>query len=210
MPTSEQILSGLHTIANQWQFLAMLWHIYFAVIAIGLLIGLRPSKRIGGILLALPLLSVSTLAWTSANPFNGIIFAVVGVALLGVALRLPDEPMSIAPGWAVGAGVLMFLFGWIYPHFLDTSAFLPYFYAAPTGLVPCPTLSIVIGLSLMVGGLDSRIWALLLGISGLFYGLFGVLRLGVTIDLVLFLGALLTLLVIFVPHKLNQKHALAH
>lgn len=76
--------------------------------------------------------------------------------------------------------------------------------------MPCPTLSIVIGLSLVVGGLDSRAWTLLLGISGLFYGLFGVLRLGVTIDLVLFLGALLAVLVIFVPHKLSQEHALAH
>lgn len=210
MPTSEQILSGLHTIANQWQFIAIFWHIYFAVIAIGLLRGLRPSKRMGGILLALPLLSVSTLAWASANPFNGIVFAVVGVALIGVALRLPDERIFIAPGWAVGAGVLMFLFGWIYPHFLDTSAFLPYFYAAPTGLVPCPTLSIVIGLSLVVGGFDSRAWSLLLGVIGLFYGIFGALRLGVTIDLVLLLGALLTLLAIFAPHKRDQEHALAH
>lgn len=210
MPTPEQILSGLHAIANQWQFVAMLWHIYFAVIAIGLLSGIRLSKRMGGILLALPLLSVSALAWTAANPFNGIVFAVVGVALLGVALRLPDERIVVAPGWVVGAGVLMFLFGWLYPHFLDTTSFLPYFYAAPTGLVPCPTLSIVIGFSLMVGGLDSRKWALLLGGSGLFYGLFGALRLGVTIDLILLLGALLTLLVIFIPHKIAQKHVLAH
>lgn len=209
MPTPEQILSSLHTIANQWQLIAIFWHIYFAVIAVGLLIGIHPAKRIAGILFALPLLSVSVLAWASANPFNGIVFAVVGVALMGIALRLPDERISIAPGWAVGAGVLMFLFGWIYPHFLDTSAFLPYFYAAPTGLVPCPTLSIVIGLSLVVAGLDSRLWALLLGISGLFYGLFGALRLGVIIDLVLLFGALLTFLVIFAPHKLDQEHALA-
>lgn len=210
MPTPEQILSGLHTITNQWQFIAIFWHIYFAVIAIGLLRGRRPSKRIGGILLALPLLSVSALAWASANPFNGIVFAVAGVALIGVAMRLPNERIFVAPGWVVGAGVLMFLFGWLYPHFLDTSSFLPYFYAAPTGLVPCPTLSIVIGLSLVVGGFDSRAWSLLLGVIGLFYGLFGALRLGVTIDLVLLLGALLTLLVIFVPHKLDQEHALAH
>ena len=52
----------------------------------------------------------------------------------------------------------------------------------PTGLVPCPTLSIVIGLALIVEGLDSRIWtSVLVGATGVFYGIFGAVRLGVTI-----------------------------
>ena len=210
MPTSEQILSSLRDIANQWQLLAVLWHIYFAVLAVGLLVGMRPSKRLGGFLLGLPLLSVSALAWASANPFNGILCALAGIALLAIALRLPADQVHVAPGWVVSAGVLLFLFGWFYPHFLDTSSLVPYFYAAPTGLVPCPTLSIVIGLSLMVGGFDSRAWSLILGATGIFYGIFGALRLGVTMDLVLLLGALLTVLVLFVPRPTVQKHALAH
>jgi hypothetical protein len=210
MPTSEQILSGLHTIANQWQMLAVIWHLYFAVLAIGLVGGVRPSKHLGGILLGLPLLSVSVLAWTASNPFNGTLLAGAGVALIAVALKGPDEPVRIAPPWVVSAGVLLFLFGWVYPHFLDTSSFVPYFYAAPTGLVPCPTLSIVIGLSLVVGGLDSRAWSIILGATGIFYGLFGALRLGVAMDLVLLLGALLAVMVVFVPKSTTQAHALAH
>jgi hypothetical protein len=210
MPTPEQILNGLRTIANQWQLLAVVWHVYFAVLAVGLVLGVRPSKRLVGILLGLPLLSVSALAWVSANPFNGTLFALAGVTLIAIALRLPAERLRIAPTWVVSAGVLMFLFGWVYPHFLDTSSFAPYLYAAPTGLIPCPTLSIVLGLSLMVGELNSRAWSLGLAAMGIFYGIFGVLRLGVPIDVVLLLGALLSVLVIFVPKPAVQEHALAH
>ncbi len=210
MPTPEQILNGLHTIANQWQWVAVLWHIYFALIAVGLVGNLRPSKRLGGILLGLPLLSVSVLAWSAANPVNGTLFALAGVALLAIALRFPGERVDIAPFWGMSAGVLLFLFGWLYPHFLDTNSITPYFYAAPTGLVPCPTLSIVIGLSLVLGGFNSRAWSLVLGVTGLFYGLFGALRLGVAIDWVLVVGALLTVLVLWASKAPVRGHALAH
>ena len=210
MPTSEQILHGLETIANQWQGLAVLWHLYFAVLAIGLIIGVRPAKRLAGILLALPLFSVSILAWVAANPVNGALFALAGIALVIIALRLPDERIQIAPVWLMSAGGLMFLFGWLYPHFLETTSFVPYLYAAPTGLIPCPTLSIVIGLSLMLEGLDSRAWSLVLGVTGLFYGLFGALRLGVTIDLLLVIGALLIILIALMPKLTPHTHALAH
>lgn len=210
MPTSEQILSGLTTIANQWQMLAIAWHVYFAFLAGGLLLGIRPSKRIAAMLLAVPLVSVGFLAWLAANPFNGTLFTIASIALLIIAIRLPQEKIQIAPPWLASAGALLFLFGWVYPHFLETASWLPYLYAAPTGLVPCPTLAIVTGLSLMVGGLESRVWSYVLGGMGLFYALFGAIRLGVTIDLILLIGALLTLLVVFLPRATAPKQVLAH
>jgi hypothetical protein len=210
MPAPEQILDGLSTIANQWWLLAAAWHVYFAVLAGGLILGVRPSKRISGVLLSLPLLSVSVLAWMAANPFNGALFALAAVALIIIALRLPDERIQMAPVWAMIAGTAMFVFGWVYPHFLDTWPAAAYLYAAPTGLVPCPTLSIVIGLALMAGALDSRAWAAVLGATGVFYGVFGALRLGVTIDFVLLLGALLVLLFAFAPKTHAPAHKLAH
>jgi hypothetical protein len=45
---------------------------------------------------------------------------------------------------------------------------------------------------------------------GIFYDIFGVLQLGVTIDLVLLLGALLTVLGTFLPKATVQTQALAH
>lgn len=72
-------------------------------------------------------------------------------------------------------------------------------YAAPTGIIPCPTLSIVIGFTLILGGLRSRSWCLVLTTVGLFYGFFGAVRLGVKIDGILLLGALSTAYVAFSP-----------
>ncbi len=210
MPSSDEILNSLSTIANQWQLLAIVWHIYFGVLAAGLVFGLRPSRPTGGVLLALPLLSVSVLAWMSANPFNGTMFAIAAVALIVIALRQPDAQLRIAPTWAVVAGALMYLFGWVYPHFLDTVSFVPYLYDAPVGLVPCPTLSIVIGLGLVVAGLNSRAWSAVLGAMGVFYGVFGAFRLGVTIDVVLLVGALLLLTLAFLPRTSMREPSLAH
>lgn len=198
LPAPEQILYELTTIASQWRMLAIAWHLYFAIIALALLCGVRPSKRIAGTLLALPLLSVSLLALLAAplNPFNSAVFAVATIALLVISSRLPRESVKIAPGWAVLSGTGLFAFGWVYPHFLDSQSWLTYLYSAPTGLVPCPTLSIVIGIVLVLDGLGSIPFILVLVATGLFYGAFGAAYLGVTIDSILLLGAGLLLIIV--------------
>jgi len=71
-----------------------------------------------GLLLTLPFLSVSILAFTIFNPVNGIGFAVVGILLICVSVKMPREKVEIAPWRVLIAGALMFVFGWIYPHFL--------------------------------------------------------------------------------------------
>jgi hypothetical protein len=194
MPTPEQLLSGLREIANQWRPLAMIWHAYFGVIAIALLAGARPPKRLCGLVLGLPLLSVSVMAWMSSNPFNGLIFGLLGLMVVYFSLRLPCERVQMSPMMILLPGIILFLFGWVYPHFLNSPSVLAYAFSAPTGLIPCPTLSIVIGLFLILNGLGSRPLSFILAIAGLFYGIFGVFRLGVTIDLVLGLGALTVLM----------------
>jgi hypothetical protein len=203
MPTVEQILLRLGEIANNWRLLAIFWHAYFAALAIALVLAVRPSKRLAGLLLALPLLSVSAAAWASANPFNGIIYAVIGILFIAFSARLPRQNVQLAPLWILIPGVILFLFGWVYPHFLETSSFLTYLYSAPIGLIPCATLSIVIGLFLILNGLGSQALSLILGLAGLFYGITGVFQLKVMIDWVLLLGAIMILIVVFARKRLQ-------
>lgn len=195
MPTSEQILAGLKVIVNAWWPLAVFWHLYFAAVVITLALLVRPTKRLSGFLISLPILSVSFVAWMSLNPFNGILYALIGILLIYFSIKLPQEKINIAPLWMLIPGIILFIFGWVYPHFLETSSWLELFYKAPTGLIPCPTLLIVIGLLLILNGLNSRAISLLIGIVGLYYGITGVLQLGVLIDLVLLLGAITIVIV---------------
>jgi hypothetical protein len=190
MPTQEQLLCGLGAIANGLRWLAVLWHAYLAVLLVGLVAGIRPSRRLAGILAVLPLLSVGVLAWKGGIPFNGAVFGVVGAALIAISAKWGHSPIRVSAPSAWIPGVAMVLFGWVYPHFVETDSLFGYLHSAPTGLIPCPTLSVVVGLGLLVGGFGSRAWALLLSLTGIFYGFFGALRLGVTLDWVLVVGSL--------------------
>jgi hypothetical protein len=189
MPEPAKILEGLEAIANELWPVAVLWHVLAAAALIAVVGGWRPSRRLIAVLLVLPVASVAIAAWTGANAFNGLTFAVLALALGGIGLRLPRLPPAPAPAWARLAGIGMAAFGLVYPHFTHTSSPVGYLYAAPTGLVPCPTLSLAIGVTLLADGLGSRAFALALAAAGLFYGILGVARLGVTLDLGLVAGA---------------------
>ena len=195
MPSAETILAQLRTIAAEWRSLAILFHVYFGILAAALVAGVRPSRKSAGRLLALPFVSVSAVAWVEGNPFNGAVFAVLWILLLFLAGRLPADRIRLAPPALLVPGVALFLFGWAYPHFLPGEPAWVYLYRAPTGLIPCPTLSIVIGLTLIADGLRSRAFGLTLGLAGLLYGAIGAFRLGVAVDAVLLAGSVLMLAV---------------
>jgi hypothetical protein len=192
MPGPEEILAGLTAIANQATGVAIAWHVGIAVALVALAAGWRPAERTARALIAVPLGSVAALAFAFGNPFNGLMFAAGAIALVALALLCRSKPrVSRAGSFTSVIGVTAIGFGWVYPHFLE-GAPSAYLYAAPVGLVPCPTLAVAVGFALLGGGLGARAWSLTLAGLGLFYGLFGVLRLGVYLDvgLVVCAGAL--------------------
>jgi len=199
MPTPAEILKTLAAIADEQVVLAMIWHALIVVTIIGIVLGWRPTKKAGAAALAIPLLSVSILAWAYRNPFNGLVFSLFALAFVGIGLRRPSETVDPAPGWASVAGAVLIIFGWVYPHFLGAGSWIRYFYEAPVGLIPCPTLSVAIGFALPANGFSSRGYSVTMGILGLFYALFGAFRLGVRIDFVLGLGAVSLLILALTP-----------
>jgi hypothetical protein len=211
MPSSQMILENLTTVANQWQAVAIAWHVLLGVFLVALVSGWRPQKYLAGIMLVLPLVSVSLVAWQSGNPFNGIGFATIALTLLGLAARLPADRITIASPVVASLGATLIGFGWIYPHFIETRSWWQYLYAAPFGLVPCPTLATVIGLVLVVGALGSRASAAVLAAAGICYGAFGMVRLGVTIDVVLVAGSIVLAVVAtrVAGSSPNARHDLA-
>jgi len=182
MPSSETILIGLTAIANDWRALAITWHVLLGAVLVALFAGWRPSPRVIGHMLVAPILSVSLLAWQSGNPFNGIVFTLLALMLVATATRVSNASIQFgSPLWIV-AGAVFITYGWAYPHFLRTDSWTAYLYASPFGLVPCPTLSVVIGLTLVFRAIRSRVWDTSLVVAGLIYAAVGVFRLGVLLD----------------------------
>lgn len=193
MPGAENILDGLTAIARGAISVAVLWHVVFAVVLAALALGWRPSKRLAASISAVPLVSVSVLAALHSNPFNAAVMGVAAIALMTLGVTLPNEVVRGASAPLTTPALLLIAFSWFYPHFLDDRSPLVYLYAAPLGLIPCPTLAALIGLASLARGFDSRAWSTVLASLGLAYATFGSLRLGVAIDTLLAVGALILL-----------------
>jgi hypothetical protein len=190
MPTSEQILAATTAIANDWISVAIAWHVVIAIALAAIALGWRPTHRAATLFIAMLPASVAVFALAYGNPFNGIVFVATTVALVALAVTDTRGRIGDVPRWTFAAGAVMVGFAWVYPHFLSGSS-LQYLYAAPVGLVPCPSLSMAIGLSLLAGGAGRRAWRMTLAAVGLLYGVYGAARLGVVIDVALFAGAAL-------------------
>ncbi len=189
MPDRGHILLALARMANDGFVVAVVWHVLLGAILFDVAGGWRPSRREAGFLLSTPLVSVSFASWIEGESFNARVFGVLAVVLAGVVL-LPGGSERVAPGptWSRFPGAVLVAFGWAYPHFLSGSL-LHYAYAAPFGLVPCPTLAVLVGFGLLSDGLHSHAWSWIVGTAAAFYAVFGLVRLGVWIDLPLLLGA---------------------
>ncbi len=194
MPKTQEIIASLHSLANDYSVIAIIWHILFYFLIAFLIAKWNPSNKLLGVLICLPLLSVAVFAWIAGNPFNGTLFSLMAILIFIFGLRASSEPVTLSTFPYYLIGILMIAFGLIYPHFLNTESLFKYFYASPLGLVPCPTLSLLIGFVLLYNGLGSNSISIAFIVFGLFYSVFGVFKLGVYLDLGLLFGTI-TLLV---------------
>lgn len=206
MTSVEQILSGLQSIVTEYSIVAIIWHAFFYFFLAALVLKWSPSNKASGILLCLPFISVSVFAWLAGNPFNGSLFAIGAILIFIFGLRASDQNIKTSPLIFFLCGIVMVSFGLIYPHFINPDSFLAYFYASPAGLIPCPTLSIVIGLALIFNGFGSKPISLVLITFGLFYGVFGVLKLKVFIDFILVCGTLALLIKYMSSNRVLKAH----
>ena len=150
-------------------------------------------------------------AWVWGNPFNGTVFSALFLFLFALASRLSKDPVHFGTPILAIPGAMLVAFGWAYPHFLETDRWTTYAYAAPLGVLPCPTLSAVIGATLIFRLLGSATWSITLVAAGFVYGAIGVFILAVRLDYVLLGGALVLVgaLRTLPAPKLNSNKATA-
>lgn len=183
MPTPADVLAGLTTVANEWRTVAVAWHVLTAAGVLALATGSwRPRATLVARLLVTPLASVAALAAITGNPFNAGVFALLTVTLSVATTRIAPTPLGLASPAAVIVGAGLMVLGLTYPHFVAADSWTTYLYAAPFGLVPCPTLAMLLGATLVLRNLRAPLWSGVLAGAGLLYGVVGVFRLGVTLD----------------------------
>jgi hypothetical protein len=191
MPSAQDILNVLASASAGLVPLAIAWHALLGLAIILVLVGWRPARKLGALLLLLPFISVILVSFFYNSLFNFVVFIVFAVILAILALAMGPDCTYHPPAWGVFFGWLMLFFAWIYPHFRLSASWVYSLYGTPLGLIPCPTLSMVVGFALLADGFRSRGWTWVLIVLGLFYGLFGTLRLGVWIDVFLLVGTLM-------------------
>jgi hypothetical protein len=190
MPKTEEIISGLQKIVNDYSTIAIIWHIMFYALIAALIFRWLPTNRLFVLLICVPIFSVATLAFLSGNPFNGLLFSILTVLIIIFGLRASIQPVQTSQIIFMFIGIVMIVFGLVYPHFISADSYLKYLYASPVGLIPCPTLSILIGFLLLYNGFGSQPITLTIIVFGLFYGIFGVLKLAVYLDIFLVFGTI--------------------
>jgi hypothetical protein len=175
--------------ARDLAWLAVLWHV--ALLSGAGLLATRQgasSPPAAMLWLTLPSLSVSVAAFDYGLPFNGVAFGVLGLAFATLGIMSKPPPLHLGPTWARVLGAALLVFGWVYPHF-NSGPWARVLYAAPLGVLPCPTLAVLAGAVLFADGLGSRAVCSLLAAWCAFYAAFGMFRLDVVIDLGLVFAA---------------------
>jgi hypothetical protein len=194
MPSAAEVLARLAAAANDLVPIAIFWHVIIAAVILAIGTGIaKPTARavmLGGAAL---LSSVAIVAGTTGNPFNAIVFVVLAVVVTAFAVRARG-PARLGSPVAVSVGAVALTFGGVYPHFVEVRAPLELLYTAPLGVVPCPTLAVVIGAALIGDGLGSRGASVVLATAGLVYAVVGVAWLRVTLDVGLGFAGLALLL----------------
>jgi len=198
MPTAQQICLGLQSVAEDFQWLAIIQHVL--VVSMALLIW-RLGNRVGRLVslyIALTLGLVSFLAFShTQNPFTGIVFALLAlVGLWEVFSPRMDYSLGGTLRIQIIIAVVAGFLGFWYPHFVESKALA--LIASPYGLIPCPTLTVILALFILVYPYTNKLWHWSLTLVALFYAVTGVLTLKVTIDLVLLAVALYSLYALIV------------
>ncbi len=179
------IVQQLQAIASEHEQIAIAWHVAIAILAIAL-VRWEPSTRTAVVLTAMPAASVFLAAAGYRSWFNAISFAVLAIVLLGPR-QLAPRWRTCVPAWSSLLGVALIMFGLWYPHFTDGG--YRSLYASPIGLLPCPSLAVMAGFTLVAGGFGTRAIPAVLAVWTAFYGAFGAFVLGVDLDVGLLIAA---------------------
>lgn len=187
----EKALNYLNMVANNNLSVNLMMHILFILAGIGLVTIKNPLKsQLVNLFLVILSGSVFLHAAIFGNPFIGLLFLIMTLIMVFELIRRKNNFQFTESRLINITAVLLLVFGFVYPHFVNTSL-AEYILYAPVGIVPCPTLITILGFYLLNTNPNKVSYWTITVISTIF-SLIGIIMFKVYIDIVLLLAVSLS------------------
>jgi hypothetical protein len=206
MKTPEAITSMLETISKEVKSYSALVHILFlVVIGLGLLVK-KIRNSLFSLFMAFLSLSATIISVKYLIAPNIIIFGMFFVLIIHAYLtkNLNFDLENITPV-NLFFGILGLVFGFWYLHWVESPIWLNALLYSPLGVVNCPTMVTVCGFLCLSQKPRSAILEVAVALITLYFGFFGIFRLGAYVDVALILCALF--LTVRLSSYLTYEHA---
>jgi hypothetical protein len=191
MKSPEAIINMLEGVSRDVKSYSALVHILFlVVVGLGLLVQ-KIRNTLFSIFIALLSLSATVISIKYAIVPNILVFAMFFGLILYAYLtkNLNFSLKDIAPPDLL-FGILGLVFGFWYLHWVETPIWLNALLYSPLGAVNCPTMVTICGFLCLSQKPRSALLETAVGLTTLYFGFFGIFRLGAYVDVVLIICAL--------------------
>ena len=191
MKTPEAITSMLQNISKEVKSYSAFVHILFlVVIGLGLLVK-KIRNSLFSLFIAFLSLSATIISVKYVIAPNIIIFAMFLVLIIHAYLtkNLNFDLKNIAPVNLV-FGIIGMVFGFWYLHWVQSPVWLNALLYSPLGAVNCPTMVTICGFLCLSQKPRSAILEAPVALTTLYFGFFGIFRLGAYVDVALIICAL--------------------
>jgi HAMP domain-containing protein len=194
MVPAEQITQNLMKVAGQLKNYALFVHaLFLGVVVCGIFLK-SYRNRIFGLFMIFVSLSAAIVGIKHMILPNIIIFLLFAI-LISHALYTHKLHFDLeqAPLVSRILGVVGLCFGFWYLHWVEAPVLLNALLYSPVGIINCPTMLTVCAFLCLSGGSRPVTLDAVVGIVTLYFGFFGVFKLGATVDVVLIACALFVL-----------------
>jgi uncharacterized membrane protein YhaH (DUF805 family) len=205
MKTPEAITSMLESISNEVKSYSAFVHILFlAVIGLGLIVK-KIRNNLFSLFIAFLSLSATIISVKYVIVPNIIIFGMFFVLIIHGYLtkNLNFDLKNITPVNLL-FGILGLVFGFWYLHWVESPIWLNAFLYSPLGAVNCPTMVATCGFLCLTQKPRSGILEAVVALITLYFGFFGIFRLGAYVDVALILCGLF--LIVRLSSYLTYEH----
>jgi hypothetical protein len=205
MKTPEAITSMLENVSKEVKTYSAFVHILFlVVIGLGLLVE-KIRNSLFSLFIAFLSLSATIISVKYVIAPNVIIFGMFFVLIIHAYFvkKLTFDLRNISPV-NLFFGTLGLVFGFWYLHWVESPVWLNAFLYSPLGAVNCPTMVAICGFLCLSQKPRSAILEAAVALITLYFGFFGIFRLGAYVDVALILCGLF--LIVRLSSYLSYEH----